>query len=107
MSDATDTYLGEETLESTVVDNFLDLNVDESINGVLKKTKQPSSNPINDTNCGLDGQLTEDVRDTVQNERGNRITLDRTRDQLLTTFGKETLSDRYLMPGESLSLIHI
>ena len=94
MSDATDTYLGEETLESTVVDNFLDLNVDESINGVLKKTKQPSSNPINDTNCGLDGQLTEDVRDTVQNERGNRITLDRTRDQLLTTFGKETLSDR-------------
>ena len=101
MSDATDTYLGDETLEGTVVDNFLDLNVEESINGVLKKTTQLSHNPINDTNCGLDGQLTEDVRDTVQNERGNRITLDRTRDQLLTTFGKETLSDRYLMPGES------
>ena len=30
MSDATDTYLGEETLEGTVVDNFLDLNVEFS-----------------------------------------------------------------------------
>ncbi|MEJ0025673.1 MAG: ribonucleoside-diphosphate reductase subunit alpha [Rhizomicrobium sp.] len=29
------------------------------------------------------------------------LTLDRTRDDLLTTFGKATLSDRYLMPGEN------
>ena len=38
MSDATDTYLGEEPLEDTVVDNFLDLNMEESINGVTKKS---------------------------------------------------------------------
>lgn len=29
------------------------------------------------------------------------LTLDRRRDDLLTTFGKATLTDRYLMPGES------
>ena len=29
------------------------------------------------------------------------LTLDRSRDQLLTAFGKATLTDRYLMPGES------
>ena len=29
------------------------------------------------------------------------LTLDRSRDDLLTTFGKLTLTDRYLMPGES------
>jgi ribonucleoside-diphosphate reductase alpha chain len=36
-----------------------------------------------------------------QTERGIRIRLDRSRDANLTEFGKETLSDRYLMPGES------
>ncbi|MDA0656378.1 MAG: ribonucleoside-diphosphate reductase subunit alpha [Proteobacteria bacterium] len=49
----------------------------------------------------VDEKLTDELRDIAQNERGNRITLDRSRDALLTTFGKETLSDRYLMPGES------
>lgn len=29
------------------------------------------------------------------------LTLDRSRDSLLTAFGKQTLTDRYLMPGES------
>ena len=31
----------------------------------------------------------------------NGLTLDRTRDALLTEFGKKTLEDRYLLPGES------
>jgi ribonucleoside-diphosphate reductase alpha chain len=35
-----------------------------------------------------------------QTERGIRINIDRSRDSKLTEFGKETLSDRYLMPGE-------
>ena len=39
--------------------------------------------------------------DFVQNERGSRVQIDRSRDELLTVFGKETLSDRYLLPGES------
>ncbi len=39
--------------------------------------------------------------DFVQNERGSRVQIARSRDELLTVFGKETLSDRYLLPGES------
>lgn len=39
--------------------------------------------------------------DFAQNERGVRVEIDRSRDSNLTQFGKETLTDRYLMPGES------
>ena len=41
------------------------------------------------------------VRDTFQNERGITVHIERSRDDLLTVFGKSTLEDRYLMPGES------
>jgi len=41
------------------------------------------------------------VFDYAQNERGVRVRVDRRRDANLTEFGKATLSDRYLMPGES------
>ncbi len=37
----------------------------------------------------------------VQHERGYRVKVDHGRDALLTEFGKATLRDRYLMPGES------
>ncbi len=37
----------------------------------------------------------------LQTERGIRVIIDCTRDEKLTEFGKETLSDRYLMPDES------
>lgn len=39
--------------------------------------------------------------DVVQHEKGARVIVDRTRDDLLTDFGKAVLTDRYLMPGES------
>jgi ribonucleoside-diphosphate reductase alpha chain len=38
--------------------------------------------------------------DVAQMERGNRVQIDRSRDENLTTFGKATLTDRYLMPEE-------
>lgn len=38
--------------------------------------------------------------DIAQMERGNRVQIDRSRDEKLTEFGKATLTDRYLMPGE-------
>jgi len=38
--------------------------------------------------------------DVAQMERGNRVQIDRSRDDKLTTFGKATLTDRYLMPEE-------
>ena len=34
-------------------------------------------------------------------EHGGAVEIDRSRDGLLTEFGKATLTDRYLMPGES------
>lgn len=39
--------------------------------------------------------------DVAQMERGNRVKIDRDRDAYLTTFGKATLTDRYLLPEES------
>lgn len=42
-----------------------------------------------------------EIRDIFQNERGIRVVMDRERDALLTEFGKATLTDRYLMDGES------
>lgn len=38
--------------------------------------------------------------DVAQMERGNRITIDKTRDSRLTPFGIATLVDRYLLPEE-------
>ena len=39
--------------------------------------------------------------DAVQLEGHGQVRIDRTRDALLTDFGKATLDDRYLLPGES------
>ncbi len=43
----------------------------------------------------------DQYRDVFQNERGIRVRIERSRDALLTEFGKATLADRYLMDGES------
>ncbi len=48
-----------------------------------------------------EGDLDQNSRDLKQNERGIQVRVDRSRDVLLTEFGKATLRDRYLMPGES------
>ncbi|MDH3229833.1 MAG: ribonucleoside-diphosphate reductase subunit alpha [Alphaproteobacteria bacterium] len=53
-----------------------------------------------DSDDPLDG-VPEAVRDYAQNDRGIRVQVDRSRDSLLTKFGRETLADRYLLPGES------
>ena len=100
MSDTTDAYSFDENLEEAVVDNFFDENIEDSITRALKDSKKTSSVSTGDPSHSLNRQMTQDMRNVVQNERGNRVTLDRTRDELLTTFGKETLSDRYLMPNE-------
>jgi ribonucleoside-diphosphate reductase alpha chain len=41
------------------------------------------------------------VLDAVQMEGRHQVRVDRSRDALLTDFGRATLDDRYLMPGES------
>ena len=45
--------------------------------------------------------VSKDVRNDYQTPRGIRIHIDHSRDSYLTEFGKATLRDRYLMPGES------
>ena len=48
---------------------------------------------------GFDGEVA--VFDAVQLEGHRQVQVDRARDALLTDFGKATLDDRYLLPGES------
>ncbi len=48
---------------------------------------------------GLEGEAV--VFDAIQIEGHSQVQIDRSRDALLTDFGKATLTDRYLMPGES------
>src|SRR5258707_9596742 len=40
------------------------------------------------------------VLDTVQMQGRHQVMVDRSRDRLLTDFGRATLDDRYLLPGE-------
>jgi ribonucleoside-diphosphate reductase alpha chain len=55
----------------------------------------------------MDGMTTRDLQenalldDAVQIKGGHQVRVDRSRDALLTDFGRATLDDRYLMPGES------
>jgi len=59
----------------------------------------PTAPAIDDDGEALLGA--DQIRDEFQNERGIKVHMDRSRDALLTVFGKATLTDRYLMPGES------
>ncbi len=65
----------------------------------------PAGRPPGAGDAGADaatGLLAQDqIRDLFQNERGIAVRLERARDAKLTAFGKATLSDRYLMEGES------
>ena len=45
--------------------------------------------------------VAKDVRSEYHTPQGVRIHIDHSRDSNLTEFGKATLQDRYLMPGES------
>ena len=49
---------------------------------------------------GLSFDSEADVLYTVQLPGRHQVRVDRSRDALLTEFGRATLTDRYLMPGE-------
>jgi ribonucleoside-diphosphate reductase alpha chain len=72
--------------------------MDESVE-IAETIPEPDS--VDNLPLETDAQSHEKVRDFAQNDRGIRVHLDRNRDALLTEFGKATLSDRYLLPGES------
>ena len=97
MVEATDALSRDESVGDAVVDNFLG----DEVSGVMETPEEGISDSLANMELAAEEKFSDDVRDVAQNERGNRVKIDRSRDKLLTVFGKETLSDRYLMPGES------
>ncbi len=51
--------------------------------------------------ASLGGMLDAVVHDLVQMQGRHQVRVDRSRDALLTDFGRATLGDRYLLPGEA------
>ena len=76
--------------DSALVDSFVGFGDSD-----LPEAPQP------DSSDSSQAEAPAGLLDMAQNERGIKVTLDRTRDSLLTEFGKATLLDRYLLPGES------
>ena len=70
----------------------------EDLDAKLKKAAQNTRAPAPEQE---EGDLGIQMRDLKQNERGIQVHVDRSRDALLTEFGKATLKDRYLMQDES------
>ena len=66
-----------------------------SLNGAVPNSAESENSPEAVLSNGQ-------IRDVFQNERGITVRIDRARDDLLTEFGKSTLSDRYLMNGGCL-----
>src|SRR3546814_11987973 len=62
-------------------------------------TRTEAETPVEST-AGVKAKLTGDVEPTVHARRF-AVETDASRDALLTEFGKETLQDRYPLPGES------
>jgi ribonucleoside-diphosphate reductase alpha chain len=83
MVEVTEAFVGDEVL------------VDNSEVDRLIGDNDASDSIFEQTFASTDGET------IAQNERGIRIKIDASRDELLTTFGKATLTDRYLLPDES------
>ncbi len=75
----------------------------EDLDAKLKKAAQNTRAPAPEQEVQEqeEGDLGIQMRDLKQNERGIQVHVDRSRDALLTEFGKATLKDRYLMQDES------
>jgi len=96
------------TQEDTAVDNFADTAVLERNdphnkprpNGKKHKNGKKALRDVNADGKSGDAHAAAILDNVRQNERGIRIVIDRSRDAKLTEFGKATLRDRYLIPGE-------
>lgn len=67
----------------------------------LTKTEAPAAPESTGEAKGDSSAKLNDSGDAKVHARRFDIVVDRSRDSLLTDFGKETLEDRYLLPGES------
>ena len=80
-------------------DDALFEDLDAKLKKAAQNTRAPS--PQQEAPQQEEGDLGIQMRDLKQNERGIQVHVDRSRDALLTEFGKATLKDRYLMQDES------
>ncbi len=79
-----------------MMDGQARISADDGANAALDKALDIERTTL--TAHALGGDI---GRDVFQNDRGVTVRMDRARDALLTTFGKATLADRYLLPEES------
>ena len=85
-------------------DDALFEDLDAKLKKAAQNTRAPSPQqeaPQQEAQEQEEGDLGIQMRDLKQNERGIQVHVDRSRDALLTEFGKATLKDRYLMQDES------
>lgn len=94
MENATEAY----ARDSYAVDNSADYLSDDS-ESARYDSPEPFDSP--DLFDAKEDDSTPSLMDVAQNERGVSVKMDRTRDDKLTSFGKATLLDRYLLPNES------
>jgi ribonucleoside-diphosphate reductase alpha chain len=85
------------TRDSTYVDNFV-AEDDYYPAGADNNSEATENYAAPDDESDMSAELHGDI---AQNERGISVRMDRSRDDNLTQFGKETLKDRYLLPDES------
>jgi ribonucleoside-diphosphate reductase alpha chain len=94
MENATEAY----ARETYAVDNSADFLSDDAETAPFDLPECFDSPNLHEVEAD---DATPDLMDVAQNDRGVSVTIDRTRDENLTTFGKATLLDRYLLPNES------
>ena len=85
-----------------MTDNDDSFSLDDDNSNVTSVTDMLHNDVNNISYCFEEKSFLSDDNqlDYAQNDRGIKISIDRSRDNLLTQFGKETLADRYLLQGE-------
>jgi ribonucleoside-diphosphate reductase alpha chain len=82
---------------------FRDLHAERTVDGSTshEAALMTAERPTGSAAAGKPARARKPSASNAIDERRFPVTTDATRDALLTEFGKETLKDRYLLPGES------
>ena len=94
MENATEAY----ARDTYTVDNSADYLSDDAETAPFDSPERFDSPDLHEVEAN---NVTPDLMDVAQNDRGISVKMNRTRDKNLTAFGKATLLDRYLLPNES------
>jgi len=72
---------------------------------IIDRTARDDNQQGENDNVNLSEGAEATMLNTLQVEKGHRVQVDHSRDENLTPFGKSTLVDRYLMPGETFQTL--